>query len=460
MTRASLGIALAVALSGAVAVVPAHADDFRASAPSTMGWHRPRAPSVREAKLANGVRVLVAERRGGLPIVAVRLVSDVGALQAGASVSHLAAESALAGESDLARAFNEIGASRSVHADWDGVKVSAECLTPALDRAIELAWNTANEASFRDAFVKDARDRALREQEDTHWSATRALDEALYPAGDPMHDGLVGARANAEKLTPAQLEAYFARAFAADHVTLIVVGDTTLEAVTESARKWLGGAGAASTAPARGAVPAIASTPPKRALVVVDHPGSTQSSIALGAIGVSRTSADLPAVEVLVATLRHRLDQILRQRYAFPYGFRPSATSERSRGQIRIEGKMETARTGQALRDVLAAIDRLRTVAIDDTELASSKELRRSLDPRREETNAAAADALSELVEQGMPLDTWPRELIAVDRVTKEDVLRVAQTYLDPAHVPIVVVGNAKAIVPSLPDVGDAAKTP
>ena len=128
----------------------------------------------------------------------------------------------------------------------------------------------------------------------------------------------------------------------------------------------------------------------------------------------------------------------------------------RTRGQILIDGRVETSRTGQSVRELQAALDQLRTTPLDDMELAVAKALRRSLDPRDRETSAAAAEALVALVEQHLPLDTWPRELAAIDAVTKDDVLRVARTYLDPAHMPIIVVGDAKAIVPSLPDVGAA----
>ncbi len=448
-------VAFSLALSLAVAALPARADDFRASAPLPTASHRPLAPTIREAKLPNGVRVLVIERHGGLPVVAVRVVSDVGAFQAGPGVAQLAAESALRGESDLAHSFNEIGALRSVHADWDGVQVSVACLAPALDRAIELAWNTANEASFQATYVKDARDAALREHEDGHWSAMHGLDEALYPAGDPLRDGISASRAASEAIQPVQLEEYFARAFSADHVTLVVVGDTTLEAVVEGARTWLGGARPAAKPAAK--VAASPTPAPKRGLTVIDRPGSTESSIAMGAVGVPRTSPDRPAIEVLIAALEHRFDLILRERNGYTYGFHAHATSDRTRGEIVVDGKVETWHTGQSLREMFTVIDQLRAAPVDDLELAVAKALRRALDPRFRETNAAAADALGDLVKEGLPLDTWPRDVVAVDHVTREDVLRVARTYLDPSHMPIVVVGDAKAIVPTLPDVSDTA---
>ncbi len=445
------GAIACLALSLATVGMSARADDFRATPPASHAMPRLAAPAIREGKLGNGVRLLVVERTGGLPIASLRVVSDVGAFAAEPGVAYLAARSALRGESDLAHALDEITAFAGARAEWDGVDMRVSCLAPELDHAIELAWGAATKASFHRVYVNDARADERHDREETRWDARRALDAALYPSGDPMHDGMWGPGSATESVTAEQLGAYFARAFAPEHVTLIVVGDTTLEAVTASATKWMWSAHL-QNAPA----PLAPAQPPspKRGLTVVDRPGSTQSSVALGAMGVPRGSPDAAAIEVLTAALSRRLDAILRQRYGFTYGFDATAFEWRTRGSILIEGKVEASRTAQSVRELLAVVDRLREDPLDDTELTVAKTLRRHLDPRNEEATSNAASALARLVEEGLPLDTWPREIAAIDRVTKEDVLRVARAYLDPAHMPIVVVGDAKSIAPSLPDVG------
>jgi len=441
------GLALSLAIDGA----SARGDDFRATAPAIGESPHLVAPSIRATKLANGVRILVVERHGGLPIVSLRLVSDVGAFGAEPGVASLAAKSAFRGEHDLLRSFIETSTLGGIGVGWDGIEVRETCLAPALDSAIGLAWDAATDGSFHRVYVNDARDNVRRDREDDRWSARHALHEELYPKGDPMHDGLWGPPSATESVKPEELGAYFARAFAPEHVTLVVVGDTTLEAVTESAKRAMGDARAWSTPVP--VAPAL-TTAPKRELVVVDRPGSTQSTIAIGAIGVPRGSVDAGALHVLAAAMRRRLDATLRQRLGLTYGFNATALEGRARGTIVVEGKVETSHTGESLKQVLAAIDGVRAAPLEDAELATAKTLCHYLDPRHEETTAAAADALAALVEAGLPLDAWPRERAAVDKVTKEDVLRVARAYLDPAHMPIVIVGDTAAIKGSLADIG------
>jgi zinc protease len=50
----------------------------------------------------------------------------------------------------------------------------------------------------------------------------------------------------------------------------------------------------------------------------------------------------------------------------------------------------------------------------------------------------------------GLPFNYYDRYATAIDRVTREDVERVARTYLDPAHATVVVVGDLVRIRPGI----------
>jgi zinc protease len=436
----------------------ASADDFRATAPATGPRRLSTPPAIREATLPNGVRVLVIERHR-FPIVSLRLLSDVGVLRAEPGLPQLATASLRvlsSNDKETYRAVNEFGAEVSADADWDGMHLDVNCLAPAMGRAVKLLSTMASDPPFSKSAVGSARSLSIQGKDDVRGEADVALHKRLYPADNAMHDGLRGPRAAMETVTAEQLRGYFARAFAPSRTTLIVVGDTTLEAVTPAAAKWLGAASAPAVPVAD---PASSSVAPKRGLTIVDRRGATQAEIALGAIGVSRTSPDFAAVNVLVRALSQRLDAVLRQQHGYTYDFRASVNGRRSSGEIVIEGKVELARAGESVREILAAIDRIRSAPLADDEFALARRSRSS-DPRSTETNASAAELTGDMVELGLPLDTWSREAAAFSAVTKDDVLRVARQYLDPAHMPMVVVGDAKTLVPMLPEIGDPPKTP
>ena len=64
------------------------------------------------------------------------------------------------------------------------------------------------------------------------------------------------------------------------------------------------------------------------------------------------------------------------------------------------------------------------------------------------------SNQLSNLVTYGLP-DTYFNDYISkVNAVTVQDINRVANKYLDPSKMAIVVVGDRKVIEPGLKDLG------
>ena len=66
--------------------------------------------------------------------------------------------------------------------------------------------------------------------------------------------------------------------------------------------------------------------------------------------------------------------------------------------------------------------------------------------PGNFETTGAIAGQVVPIVLYGLPLDYYNGYVQQIERVTQADVQRVAQRYVDPANVVVVVVGDRKSI--------------
>jgi zinc protease len=100
------------------------------------------------------------------------------------------------------------------------------------------------------------------------------------------------------------------------------------------------------------------------------------------------------------------------------------------------------AAANQALASVFQELKRIRTEAVRDQELADAKAYLIGSFPLRMDTNAKLASLLNlvELHSLGLSyFDDYPKAIAAV---TKEDVLRVAQKYLNPDRYALVVVAK------------------
>jgi predicted Zn-dependent peptidase len=94
----------------------------------------------------------------------------------------------------------------------------------------------------------------------------------------------------------------------------------------------------------------------------------------------------------------------------------------------------------------------LDTVPLD--ELSKAKRYLQLQLPGDFETTRDIAGQLSPLVLYGLPLDYYDSYVQRIDAVTQADVRRVADRYIDPSHLAIVIVGDRATIEPGLRALG------
>src|SRR5206468_3045343 len=117
---------------------------------------------------------------------------------------------------------------------------------------------------------------------------------------------------------------------------------------------------------------------------------------------------------------------------------------------ISLQTRNETA--NQAIAGVLTELNGMRNAPVTDEELADAKAYLIGSFPLRLDTTAKLAEVLSLVEFYGLGLDYFTQYPRWIERVTKEDVLRVAKQYLRPSNYALVVVGNlAKAKVTQKP---------
>jgi zinc protease len=113
---------------------------------------------------------------------------------------------------------------------------------------------------------------------------------------------------------------------------------------------------------------------------------------------------------------------------------------------VNLQTKTET--TNQAINGVLAEIKALREAPVTDQELAEAKSFLMGSFPLRLDSTAKLTHVLAQVEFYGLGFEYFSQYPKWIERVTKEDVQRVAKQYLNPQHYALVVVGNlAKAKV-------------
>jgi predicted Zn-dependent peptidase len=325
-----------------------------------------------------------------------------------------------------------------------------------LPRFLELLSDVVRNPAFPPSDferVQDQRLVALLQQRDQPQAIAARTFVREFWGDHPYGHPLSGTPDSVKAMSPAELRAFHARHYRPDAAELVVVGDVTEAALRPSLEKALG----RGWRRPRSARPApLAPRPPEAPFhtVVLEKAGAPQTYVLLAAPGVARSSPDQVAAgvafQVLGGGTSSRLFRNLREEKGYTYGVYASADARRLAGASIIAGSVRADVTGAALRELLAEARRLREEPVSDAELADAKAgLVLSL-PAEFATAGSIAGRLADLAVHDLPDDHWNRYAAEVRRVTGEDVRRVAERTLDPAHLTVVLVGAPEVVRPQL----------
>jgi zinc protease len=415
-------------------------------------------PNVERTRLGNGLSVAVIHLPGR-PLVSATLILRNGAAdepdgEGGATV--LAARALTEGTARydaiaLVEAGERLGASIHAEAGWDGMSIGVDVPAARLEPALELLAEVALHPTFPEAEVDRLRDERLNDLLQAEADPRRRADEVfaatIYSGGSPYRRPSGGLKPTVELLDAARLRAAYHRGLDPARATLIVGGDLSGIDVGAIAGRLLGGWGAAYGAGPAGAIVAESAVR-ERFVRIVHRPGSVQTEIRIGHVGLPRRIGDFHALSVMGAILgglfNSRLNAKLREEKGYTYGAGAGFDLRRAAGPFAARAAVNTDVTIPAIVDMLAELDRIRTEPVDASELKAARDYLVGVFPLRFETPGPVVGALAGLAVHDLPDDELARYRPAIEAVTIEAVLAAAG-HIRTAQSAIVLVGDADA---------------
>jgi zinc protease len=424
-------------------------------------------PAVTSTSLSNGVRVLVADLPGR-PLVSATVVLPTGAADeppamAGAAV--LAARALTEGTERfdavaLTEAGERLGASLHAEAGWDATSIGLDVPASRLEPALELLAEVLLRPTFPADEVDRLRDERLNDLLQAHADPRRRADESyigtIYADASPYHRPSGGTSDTVAGLDRDALRRAYDRALDPQRATLVVAGDLGGQDVVGIAERLLGG-WTASTAAASAP---IVDTPSAmgRLVRVLHRPGSVQTEIRIGHVGLPRRIEDFHAVSVMSAILgglfNSRLNMQLREAKGYTYGASAGFDLRRAAGPFTARAAVNTEVTVPAVLDTLAELERMRGEPVSDEELAAARDFLVGVFPLRFETAGAVVGALAGLAVHGLPISELVDYRASIEAVDVAAVTAAAQAHLLVDRASIVLVGDVDAFGPALEAAG------
>jgi zinc protease len=403
--------------------------------------------------MPNGMTVLVLEQHF-LPIVEVHALIKTGSAQdppdkAGLAnlVASLLDEGTTTRTSkQLAEQIDFVGGSLEVRPSEDFTTASVRVLKKDVDLGFTLLADILQRPAFHKQEFERIRTQVAGEiasdNDDPGHVAMKAFNQLVFH-GHPYRWPLQGTEDTLSKITLADVTNFYAREYVPAQIILTVVGDITADQAAALVQTHFGSWKKASPPPRT----TKKASPIDKKTVQLIEKDLTQSSIVLGHVGISRTNPDFYAVTVMNYILgaggfSSRLMDTIRDKQGLAYGIMSHFDARLMPGSFWINLQTKSENTNQAIAGVLAELKNIRETPVSDQELAEAKSFLMGSFPLRLDSTAKLAQVLAQVEFYGLGFEYFTHYPKWIERVTKEDVQRVAKQYLDPQRYALVVVGN------------------
>lgn len=413
-----------------------------------------RFPPIREAVLSNGLKLVVAQRPR-LPIFDASLVFATGSSAedaygrdvAGQAFGLLSSGTDQHTASQLARELGRIGVSVGASAAARQSAVSWSGATQHMDRAFALVSEMVRHPSYPQSEIEkrlDGLDARFEAYERNPINAAGALyARAIWGDTHPM--GRIPTRDDSRIISRDAIQRFHDHEVGPNDATLYMVGDITLEQAKAMAETAFGDWKRVAPTPlglngsAQGA---------KARIILVDAPGSPQTSISAGHVvgpfDKDQSAANALTDAVLGSSFHSRLNTDLREQKGWAYGF-GGGTSNASVGQrvFTASGSVQADKTAASMIEIRNEIrDFVTTRPITEEELDREKTAAVLAVPSGFTTGGSFLSSIISSAAYGLPYDRAEGTMDRLSAVTLDQARALAiQTYR-PDDLTWVIVGD------------------
>ncbi|SDJ32591.1 Predicted Zn-dependent peptidase [Frankineae bacterium MT45] len=418
-----------------------------------------RAKKLTEGKrtLANGLRVVVV-RKPGVPLVEVRLrVPFFSAHPGHSALASVLSDSALTGTSrhdraGLAGAIQALGGDLGSGVDADRLIFSGSVLATNLVPLLNILADVVTDASYAHSEVKAERERLIERLSIARSRAGVVAAEALAARmwGEHPYARELPYVSEVEAVTAAKVRKLADHSIRPSEAILVVVGDVSparaLDQIEKALDGWTGHPKHKKSLP----LPTFTGGP----VVLVDRPGSVQSSLRLGGVALRRDDPRFAALQlanlVFGGYFSSRWNENIREDKGYTYGPHSRIEHNQLGSALIFDADVATEVTAPALLETYYELGKLASLPITEKELDSARQYAIGTLALSTATQAGLASTLSGLSASGLDADwiaTHPARLLAV---TTEEIREVSAEFFAPSKLVTVVVGDAEQVAAPL----------
>ncbi len=412
----------------------------------------------------NGIELLVVEDHK-LPQVTARLVIDNDPIYENkpGTASLLSSMLGTGTENMTKDEFNEEVDFLGANVNFGSQSAYASSLKRYFPRIMELMADGALNPKFTEENFKAEKDKLIENIKSSQNSASaiasRVSSALAYGKDHPF--GQVTTIESVKDITLDDVKNMYRNYFVPENAYMVVVGDIkkrkAKRLVKKHFKKWK------SETP-----PSETLSEPKNAqftqVNLVDMPNAVQSEVYVqNTLDLQMNDEDyfpvLVANQILGGSFGSYLNMNLREDKGYTYGARSNIGASQYASRFYATASVRNAVTDSAVVEFLKEIDHIRDSIVDPQKLEDVKSKFAGNFVMNLEDKSTIANYALNIETNDLPEDFYKNYLKEINAVTADDVQRVAQKYIKPGHLRIVIAGKGADIAAPLENMTYDGKT-
>lgn len=424
-------------------------------------------PEITEFSLDNGIRFYLIEDHE-LPLVNLRVLVKTGSILEPASKTGLASMTGTVMRSggsesypadELNRLLEDNAAQMSTSIGFGSGGANLNVLKEDFDELLPVLIDVLQNPAFPEDKIELAKTQTKsgisRRNDDPSGIGFREFEDLIY--GENSVYARETEYETVDNITRNDLMAFHADAFTGNNMMVAIVGDFDTAEMRSKLEEAFGSIRAGQETNI--IYPEVNYDFPAT-INFVDKPDVNQSFVILGHLGGLRENPDYPALqvmnEVLSGGFSGRLFQKVRTDLGLAYSVGGSYGSNINYpGTFRITTMTKSSTTAEAIDAIIAEVERMKTDPPSKEELQETKDqFLNSLVFRSVSKSQILGQRINN-VYNGIDPDAFDQLVEDIKDTTPADVQRVAEKYLRPGSLQILVVGNKDEIGDQLDKYGN-----
>lgn len=397
-------------------------------------------PAVFRTVLDNGIRLIVKENRSN-PIVTLQ-ASFLGGVrfeeESQNGINHLIAVMLTKGTErqsnlEIAKKVERMAGSLNGYSGYNSFGLTFTFLSQHFEDAFSLFGEVLRQPSFDAAELEKRRRLTLaaiqQQEDDLDRMVFKLFRKTLYEKHPYRMDSL-GTMESVRSITRDHLSEYYSKMAVPENMVLTVVGDVETKQVVDTARKTFGDLKRGGFLPR--SIPLESPLPRLRRSE--SYQNKEQAHFVLGFLGTTFRDKDHYALEILDAALSGqggRLFYQLRDKESLAYALAFMASSNLDPGFIGVYMGTHPDKLDRAIQSVLRELRKVKEEGLTEDEVERAKRYLIGNFEIGLQTNGAQANTMSLDELYGMGYDHYQKYPQEIEKVSKEDVHRVAQKYFN-----------------------------